>query len=203
MEFWSRQVSGRHGIFEGSLAEMLRFLPKTSRALGVLTVLASKSLSRAGVVQILWSSSKSAPNMQRGAFFFAEIILARRRGVNFAELNFQKCSEHAAWCFFFAEIALARRRGANFAELNFQKCSEPAAWCKFYRHLRQPILRTTSLFGADFASLRSHEIMEKHSISCNSYPPKSLMSRICAVKRLCCLTSMLQDLAATFSIVGS
>ena len=43
---------------------------KTSRDRQFLTILASKSLSRAGVVQILRSStSKSAPNMQRGAFF--------------------------------------------------------------------------------------------------------------------------------------
>ena len=55
-----------------------------------------------------------------------EAALARRRGANFAEPNFQKCSEHAAWCLFSAEIALACKRGANFAEFNFQKCSEPA-----------------------------------------------------------------------------
>ena len=56
-----------------------------------------KSLSRAGVAQVLRSStSKSAPTMQRGAFFLAEIALVRRRGANFATLNFQKCSEHAS-----------------------------------------------------------------------------------------------------------
>ena len=44
---------------------------KTSRAPGVLTILTSESFARAGVVQILGSStSKSVPNMQRGAFFF-------------------------------------------------------------------------------------------------------------------------------------
>ena len=43
---------------------------KVARDPGVFTILTSKSLSRAGVVQILRSStSKSAPNMQRGAFF--------------------------------------------------------------------------------------------------------------------------------------
>ena len=121
-----------------------------------LTILTSKSLSRAGVVQILRSStSKTAPTPPV-----------------FNDFDFQ--------------IALARRRGANFC-----------------RHLGQPILRTTSLFGPTFASLRSHETMEKHSISRNSYPPKSLMSHILAVKHLCCATSMLRDLPATFSIVGS
>ena len=53
------------------------------------------------------------------------------------------------------------------------------------------------------AGPRSHETMEKRSILRNSYRPKSLMSHICAVKHLCCPTSMLQDLPATFSIVGS
>ena len=47
------------------------------------------------------------------------------------------------------------------------------------------------LFGPTFPSPRSQETMEKHSISRNSYPPK----------HLCCQTSMLQDLPATFSIV--
>ena len=72
--------------------------PKTSRDRQFLTILTSESLSRAGVVQILRSStSKSAPNMQRGAFFFVKIALARRRGANFGKLNFQKCSEHASF----------------------------------------------------------------------------------------------------------
>ena len=163
------------------------------------------------------STSKNVPRPSVFNDFDFRIALARRRGANFAKLNFQKCSEHAAWCLFFVKIALARRRGANFAKLNFQKCSEHAsvwrfwlpnrsgaqAWCKFCRHLGQPILRTTSLFRPTFASLRSHETSEKHSISRNSYPPKSLLSHICAVKHLCCPTSMMRDLPATFSIVGS
>ena len=47
------------------------------------------------------------------------------------------------------------------------------------------------------------KLWKTHSFSRNSYPPNSLMSRICSVKHLCCQTSMLQDLATTFSIVGS
>ena len=164
----------------------------------------------------LWTS-KNVPRPSVFNEFDFQIALARRRDANFAELNFQKCSEHAAWCLFFVKIALARRRGANFVGINFQKCSEPAsflrfwlpnrsraqAWCKFCRHPGQPILRTTSLFGPTFANLRSHETTEKHSISRNSYPPESLMSHVCAVKHLCCATSNLRDLPATFSIVGS
>ena len=74
----------------------------------------------------LWTS-KNAPRPSVFNDFDFQIVLARRRGANFAELNFQKCSEHAAWCLFFAEIALARRHGANFPKLNFQKCSGHAS----------------------------------------------------------------------------
>ena len=67
---------------------------KTSRDRQFLTILTSKSLSRAGVVQILWSStSKSAPNLPRFNDFDFQIALARRRGANFGEADFQKCSE--------------------------------------------------------------------------------------------------------------
>ena len=157
------------------------------RACHVLTILTSKLLSRAGVVQILSSStSKSAPIMPVFNDFDFRIALARRRGANFAKLNFQKCSDTA-----------------NFERFWLPNRSRAQAWCKFCRHLGQPILRTTSLFGPTFASLRSHETTEKHSISRNSYPPKSLMSHVCAVKHLFCPTSNLRDLPATFSIVGS
>ena len=71
--------------------------PKTSRAPGVLTILTSKSFSRAGVVQFLRSStSKGAPCVPVFNFDF-QIALARRRGANFAELNFQRCSAHASF----------------------------------------------------------------------------------------------------------
>ena len=123
----------------------------------------------------------------------------------------------STWCFndFDFEIALARRRGANF-----EKTSKSAPNMQRGAFFSQKLLSRAGvvqilltswavdpsqlpLFGPAFANPRSHETMEKHSISHNSYPPKSLMSRICAVKPLCCQTSMLQDLAATFSIVGS
>ena len=67
---------------------------KTFRDRQFLTILTSKSFSRAGVVQILRSStSKSGPNMPAFNNFDFQIVLARRRGANFAKLNFQKCSE--------------------------------------------------------------------------------------------------------------
>ena len=67
---------------------------KTSRDRQFLTIFTSKSLSRAGVVQILRSStSKSAPTPPVFNDFDFRIALARRRGANFAKLNFQKSSE--------------------------------------------------------------------------------------------------------------
>ena len=67
---------------------------KVVRDPGVLTILTSKSLSRAGVVQILPTrTSKSAPNLPVFCDFDFRIVLARRRGANFADCNFQKCSE--------------------------------------------------------------------------------------------------------------
>ena len=106
------------------------------------------------------------------------------------------------------EITVAPQPRANFADLKFKKLSEPAsfwrfwlpnrsratAWCKFCRHLGQPI---------HFASLWSHKTMEEHRISRNFYPPNSLMSHTRAVQHLCCQASMLKDLPATRSIVGS
>ena len=69
-------------------------LPKALRTHGVLTILTSGSLLRAGVVQFLRSStSKSAPNPRCFNDFDFKIALARRRGAIFAKLNFKKCSE--------------------------------------------------------------------------------------------------------------
>ena len=71
---------------------------KTSRDRQFLTILTSKSRSRAGVVQILRSwTSKSAPNLPRFNDFDFQIALARRRGANFVDVNFQKCSRHASF----------------------------------------------------------------------------------------------------------
>ena len=71
---------------------------KTSRDRQFLTILTSKSLSRASVVQILRSStSKSAPNLLVFNDFGFQIAIARRRGANFVDVNFQKCSGPASF----------------------------------------------------------------------------------------------------------
>ena len=72
--------------------------PKVLRTSQFLTILTSKSLSRAGVVQFLRSStSKSVPTPPVFNDFDFQIALARRRGANFVDVNFQKCSEHASF----------------------------------------------------------------------------------------------------------
>ena len=67
---------------------------KVVRDPGFLTILTSKSLWRAGVVQTLatWTS-KSAPWLSVFNDFDFQITLARRRGANVGDLNFQKCPE--------------------------------------------------------------------------------------------------------------
>ena len=68
-------------------------LPKALRGSQFLTILTSKSCSRASVVQIFaTSTSKSAPNLSVFNDFDFQIVLARRRGANFRDFNFQKCS---------------------------------------------------------------------------------------------------------------
>ena len=67
---------------------------KVVRDPGALTILTSKSFSRAGVVQIFGAStSKSALAPSVFNDFDFQIVLARRRGANFGDFNFQKCSE--------------------------------------------------------------------------------------------------------------
>ena len=57
------------------------------RTHGVLTILTSKSVSRADVVQILsMSTFKSAPNPRCFNDFDFQIALARRRGANFVDI---------------------------------------------------------------------------------------------------------------------
>ena len=57
-------------------------------------MLISKSFSRAGVLQILAISiSKSRPNLPDFNDFDFQIALMRRRGANFGDFNFQKCSD--------------------------------------------------------------------------------------------------------------
>ena len=81
------------------------------------------------MVQILATgTSKSRPRLSVFNDFGFQIVLARRRGANFADFNFQKCSEHAIFNDFDFQIAISRRRGGNFVDLNFQKCSDAVSF---------------------------------------------------------------------------
>ena len=192
--------------------------PKTSRDRQFLTIVTSESLSRAGVVQILQSStSKSAPtqpvfndfwlpNRSRAQAWckfcrdqFRKVLRRRqflailtseslsRAGVVqiFSSSTSKSAPSLRVFNDFDFRIALARRRDSNFVGILGSRSS------------------ATPVFRTYLASFRSDKSMEKHSLSRNSYPPKSLVSRICAVKHLCCPTSMLRDLPASFSRVGS
>ena len=69
-------------------------LQKVVRDPGVFTVLTSESLSRADAVQNLSiSTSKSGPTPPVFNDFDFQIVLARRRGANFSDFNFQKCPD--------------------------------------------------------------------------------------------------------------
>ena len=126
------------------------------------------------------STSKNVPRPSVFNDFDFQIALARRRGANFAKLNFQKCSEHAAWCLFFAEIALARRRGANFVDiLGSRSFATPV----FRSYLCEPSKRQNYGKTQHFAQF--------------------LPAKISQVSHPRCQTSLLRDLPATFSIVGS
>ena len=92
-------------FYEDAVSKSLRlpgekhFEPqKTSRDPGAFKILTSKPLSRAGVVQILATSTpKSRPRLLVFYDFDFQIALARRRGANFGDLNFQKCSDHGSF----------------------------------------------------------------------------------------------------------
>ena len=93
-------------------------LQKTSRAPGALTILTSKSFSRAGVVQILeaWTS-KSARMLAVFNDFHFRIALARRRGANFGDSTWKSVPTMPCFKDFDFRIALSRRRGANFGDI--------------------------------------------------------------------------------------
>ena len=158
---------------------------RTSQFLPILT---SKSFSRAGVVQIL-AASTSVPTPSVFNDFDFQIVLARRRGANFADFNFQKYPKvfpHPQFLTILTSKSLSR-----------------AGVVQILSHLGQQTLRASPFLGVDFPSQRSRKTLEKHSTSRKSYPPNP------HVTHLCCITSARSHLlvdrssAATLSIVGS
>ena len=138
--------------------------------------LTSKSFSRRSVVPILRSStSKSSPSMPAFDDFDFQIAFAPQHGANLAQLP-----------------KVVRTHGVSMILIS--KSVSRRSVCKFWRRLWQPVLRAASLFGADFASPRTFKTME--NIAFRAIPARQ---SLCAVRHLCRRTSMLQDLAATFS----
>ena len=94
------------------------------------------------------STSKNVPSTWCFNDFDFQIDRARRCGANFAKLNFQKCSEHAAWCLFFAETGLARADVVQILGSSTSKSvwhpnrSRAQASCKFCRNQFPKVLRT-------------------------------------------------------------
>ena len=114
-------------------------LPKTSREAGVLTLSTSKSLSRAGVVQILRSStSKSAPSLP--VFNGFDFRIARAAA---------DPSHHLAFRTYLCEPSKPRNYGKtqHFAQFLPAKISHVShLCCKTYRQLSvQSEVRTSKL----------------------------------------------------------
>ena len=74
------------------------------------------------------STSKNVPSPWCFNDFDFQIALARRRGANFVDVNFQTAPSMPRFNDFDFQIALPRRRGANFVDVNFQKCSRHASF---------------------------------------------------------------------------
>ena len=87
-------------------------LSKVLRTHGVLTILTSESLSRAGVVQILHiSTSKSAPGMPVFNDFDFQIALARRRGANFVDILRSRSSATPVFRTYLCELSKRQNHG--------------------------------------------------------------------------------------------
>ena len=154
-------------IFSGSTST------KVLRACQFLTILTSKSLSRAGVVQILaTSTSKSAPRLSVFNDFDFQIVVARRRGANFGDFNFHKSAPTMPFFNDFDfQIALARRRGANFVT---SWATDPP---------RPPVLRSWLSQPAKPQNYGKTQHFA-HFLPAKSSCPTSLLYHICAITSL-------------------
>ena len=144
----------------------------------------------AGVVQILRSSTSQVIRNPQVWTILTSESLSRAAVVQILQNSTSKKSAP---------------KPSSFNDFDFKKRSEPAsfwrfwlpnrsraqAWCKFCQHLGQPILRTTSLFGADFARPLSHETMEK-----TQHFAQFLPAKISHVSHLRCKTTLLSNIDA-------
>ena len=126
-------------------------------------VFSQKLFSRAGVVAELPKVLRTCSVV----LFFAEIVLARRRGVILRTSTSKSVPDMQRGAFFSQKL-LSR---AGVVQILWTS-SAAAPW-------------QLPFFGRACASL----LWKTHHR--NSYLPKSFMSHLCAVKHLCCATSML------------
>ena len=155
------------------------------RTCHVLTILTSKSFSRAGVVRILRrSTSKSAPTPPVFNDFDFQIALARRAWCEFCEAQLPKVLRHRQFLTILTSKSLSRAgRGANFEKLNFQKCSAPATILTSKSLSRAGVVQ---ILSTSWAADPSH-----HQCFAQFLPAK-----ISPVTHLCCQTSLLSNIDA-------
>ena len=138
------------------------------------------------------ATSKNVPRPSVFNHFDFQIVLARRHGANFGNLNFQKCSEHAAWCFF-SPKSLSR---AGVVQILSRSTSKSAPNMPVFNDFDFRIALARRR-GANFVDILG---------SRSSAPPRfsELPLRAFEATKLRKNTiSNLRDLPATFSIVGS
>ena len=127
-------------------------LPNALRHCGVLYILTSKYASHHNGVHFFdTSASKSGPNMVRFVHFDFQVCFAPKRRALFRHHNFQKWSEHGAFCTFWLPNVLLATTVCNF-------------------HLSSDLIALhPPLERAYFSTLRCHKSLEKHSVSRLSY----------------------------------
>ena len=147
-----------------------------------LTILISKSVWRAGVVQLLpASTSKSAPS--------PSVFNSR----------FPNRSRAQAWCIFWQVQLPKMLPHPHFLTVLTSKSLSPADVVQILPHFEQPVLRTRPFLGADFPGQRSHKTMEKTAF--RAFPTRQiLMSHISAVSHLRDLISWLTHLPQQLSV---
>ena len=175
--------------------------PKTPRDPQFLMVLTSKSLSRQSVVQIFRSSKKCSEPTVFWQFWLPNASRATP-SCNFVELNFQKCSEHAAvpfvrrnrsrataWCKFCEAQLPKAHQTCSVVPFFRRNSSRATAWRTFSRHLRRS--SATPVFGSWLC-----EPSKPQNYGKTQHFAQFLRAKTPRVSHLCCKTSLLSNIDA-------
>ena len=149
--------------------------------------------------------------------FGAQIVLARRRGANFAELNFQKCSEHAACpkvlrtCQFLTIMASESLSRAGLVQILRSSTSKSVRTCQFLTILTSKSLSCAGvvrILSTSWAADPSRHLAFRTYL-CEPSKPRNygktqhfaqfLPAKISHVSHLCCKTSLLSNIDAARS----